>query len=262
MNVVDLFSCIGGHALGLEAAGDFRTVHFVELNEQRRGLIERMFPAVPAHDDVRTFRVTRGSAELLIGGPPCQRTSVGAAIHGKRDGFSLWPEMRRIASELAPEWIVVEQPAGNAEWEAQVRDDLGADGYHSAKSEFAASDLGAPHIRRRVFILANPSLQRLALAWSAVPREIEAIARSAAAGNHWIEGPPRTLRVADGISEWLHRNAAVEAIGDSNPPQMATVIGRAIMQVTDPGCSLGFAARKPGHNLVCNAARTEGLSND
>lgn len=230
MRVLDLFSCIGGHALGLHAAGNFTTVAFCERHEQRRRFLESRFPGVPVHEDVRTFHADRGSAQLLIGGPPCQRTSVGAAIHGKRDGSSLWPEMRRIALELAPEWIVVEQPPGNESWEAEVRDDLGADGYHSAKAEFSARDLGAPHIRRRVFILAHTCFARLALAWQEIPRAIEEISRSAAAGNHWLEGPPRALRVADGPSEWLDRNAAVEAIGDSNPPQMATVIGRAIMR--------------------------------
>ena len=227
MNVLDLFSCIGGHALGLRTVG-MCTVQFVELDVQRRGLIEQRFPGVPVHDDVRTFIGVRGSADVVVGGPPCQQTSVGAAIHGKRTGESLWPEMRRIAREVAPEWIVVEQPTGHAAWEAQVRDDLGADGYHSARVEFGACDCGAPHIRRRVFILANPCLSRLALAWQAIPREITEAARSAAAGNHWIEGPPRTLRVANGVSEWLDRNAAVDAIGDSNPPIMLTVIGRAI----------------------------------
>jgi hypothetical protein len=227
MNVLDLFSCIGGHALGLGAIG-MRTVQFVEINEQRRGLIEQQFPGVPVHDDVRTFNGARGSADIVLGGPPCQRTSVGAAIHGKRDGASLWPEMRRIYREVAPQWVVVEQPPGNEEWEAQVRDDLDADGYHSARVEFGACDCGAPHIRRRVFILANPCFARLALAWQAVPREVAEAARSAAAGNHWIAGPPRALRVANGVSEWLDRNAAVEAIGDSNPPIMLTVIGRAI----------------------------------
>jgi site-specific DNA-cytosine methylase len=139
--------------------------------------------------------------------------------------------MRRIAREVAPQWIVVEQPPGNEEWEAQVRDDLGADGFHTARAEFAACDLGAPHIRRRVFILAHTCFARLALAWSAIPHEIAEAAGSAIAGNHWIAGPPRALRVANGPSEWLDRNAAVEAIGDSNPPQMLTVIGRAIMSI-------------------------------
>ena len=232
MNVCDLFSCIGSHALGLGALG-MRTVQFVEVNPQRRVFLANRFPGVPIHDDIRTFRGERGSADLLVGGPPCQRTSVAAAIHGKRDGHSLWPEMRRIAREVAPQWIVVEQPPGHEEWEAQVRDDLGTDGFHSARAEFAACDLGAPHIRRRVFILAHPCFARLALAWQAIPREIAEVARSAAAGNHWIAGPPRSLRVADGPSEWLDRNAAVEAIGDSNPPQMLTVIGRAIHTVSE-----------------------------
>ncbi len=229
MNVLCLFSDLGSHALGLSLVG-MRTVQFVEINDQRRAHLEHRFPGIPLHGDVRTFHAARGSAELLIGGPPCQRTSVAAAITGNRTGESLWPEMRRIASELAPQWIVVEQPPGNEEWEAQVRDDLGADGFHSSRVEFAACDLGAPHIRRRVFILAHACFSRLALAWQEVPRAVAEISRSAAAGNHWIAGPPRALRVADGPSEWLDRNAAVEAIGDSNPPQMVTAIGRAIMR--------------------------------
>jgi hypothetical protein len=79
-----------------------------------------------------------------------------------------------------------------------------------------------------VFILANPCLSRLSVAWSAVPSEIARFARSASPGNPWGEAPPRGLRVANGVSGWLDRNAAIEAVGDANPPAMATVIGRAI----------------------------------
>jgi DNA (cytosine-5)-methyltransferase 1 len=230
VRVLDLFSCIGGHALGLEAAGPFRTVRFCEFNPQRRAYVRAMHPGVPVHDDVRTLQGRRGEADLIFGGPPCQRTSKAAAIHGYRSGQSLWPDMLRIGLDVGVEWFVVEQPPGNQAWEAAVSHDLAAAGYHTARAEFAACDLGAPHIRRRVFILANPCLERLALAWSAIPSEIERFKGSAAAGNHWLEGPPRTLRVANGISHWGDRNAAVEAIGDSNPPGMATVIGRAVMR--------------------------------
>lgn len=228
MRVLDLFSCIGGHALGLYAAG-FRTVAFCEIHPSRRELLKQRFPGVPVHCDVRTLTAAPGSAEVVIGGPPCQRTSVAAAIHGYRTGESLWPEMRRIGLDMGAEWFVVEQPPGNEAWEAQVGEDLARAGYHSARVEFSASDLGAPHIRRRVFILANPCIERLALAWQAIPREIERFKGAASAGNHWLQGPPGDIRVADGPSEWLDRNAAVEAIGDSNPPGMATVIGRAIL---------------------------------
>lgn len=241
-------SNIGSHALGLAAAG-IRTIGFCEINPQRRALLELKFPGVPIHDDITTLRPARGSATLLIGGPPCQKTSVGAAIHGKRSNASLWPAMLRVAVELAPQWVVVEQPPGNAPWEAKVRNGLGRAGFHSARLEFSAAALGAAHIRRRVFILAHPGLERLAVAWAAVPREVDRFARSAAAGNHWFKGPPRAVRVAHGVSRWLDRNAAVEAIGDSNPPGMATVIGRAIMQAADPGCSLEFQYPIPGCSL-------------
>jgi len=229
MNVIDLFSCLGSHALGLAIAGDYRTVAFCERQEQRRRFLELHYTGIPVHDDVRTFRGHRGQAELVIGGPPCQRTSVASAISGNRTGESLWPDMLRICIDVGCEWVVVEQPPGNAAWEAQVAGDLAESGFHVARAEFAACDLGAPHIRRRVFILAHPCLSRLALAWQAIPSEIEGFARATIAGNHWLEGPPRTLRVVDRPPHRLDRTASIEAIGDSNPPGMATVIGRAIM---------------------------------
>jgi len=229
MRAIDLFSCLGGHALGLQASG-IEVVGLCEINAERRRFLQQRFPNIRCHDDVRTVNAVRGSADILTGGPPCQKTSVGAAIHGKRTGQSLWPEMFRFARELAPAWIVVEQPPGNKAWETKVRDDLGRLGLYTARVKFGANDCGAPHIRRRVFILAHFSFERLALAWSAIPRQIEWLKGSAAAGNCWIAGPPRTLRVADGPSEWLDRNAAIEAIGDSNPPQMMTVLGRAILE--------------------------------
>lgn len=227
MNVLDLFSNIGGHALGLGAAGGFRVVQFVEIEPRRQRLLTHHFPGVPIHGDVRTFRAP--PADLVIGGPPCQQTSVASAIHGKRTGASLWPEMLRIGIDAGAKWFVVEQPPGNSAWEAEVTGGLARAGFHSARTEFAACDLGAPHIRRRVFILGHACLSRLSIAWQAVPQEIDGIARATSAGNPWHAGPPGTLRVAHGPSGWLDRNAAVEAIGDSNPPAMATVIGRAIM---------------------------------
>ena len=227
MRVLDLFSNIGGHCLGLQAAGEFRTIQFVEIEPRRQRLLAHHFPGIPIHGDVRTFGGVK--ADIVIGGPPCQRTSVAAAMSGTRTGESLWPEMLRVGIDAGAEWFVVEQPPGNKEWEAEVTRSLAEAGFHSAGVEFAACDLGAPHIRRRVFILANASLTRLSLAWQAVPQEIDRIARAAASGNPWHAGPPGNLRVANGPSGWLDRNASVEAIGDANPPAMATVIGRAIM---------------------------------
>lgn len=235
MRVLDLFSCIGLHADGLHAAGPFVTTAFIERSEWRRAEIARRYPGVPVYDDVRTYHGQRGEADIIVGGPPCQATSVAAAIHGKRTGGSLWPDMLRIADEVRPEWVVVEQPPGNASWEAQVADDLCGIGYHTARAEFEARDVGAPYLRRRVFILASPGLPRLEVAWAAIPSEIEWVARAANARAAWNPDQLGTLCV-DALSAGemepgasRERRERIEALGDSNPPQMMTAIGRAIL---------------------------------
>jgi DNA (cytosine-5)-methyltransferase 1 len=234
VRAIDLFSCIGGHALGLQAAG-VEVVGLCELHPQRRAFLQSQFPNIRVHDDIHTLDAVRGGAELLTGGPPCQRTSVGAAIHGYRSGASLWGQMLRFGRMLDPAWWVVEQPPGDEGWETAVCTDLGEAGYAALVRKLSAVDLGAPYPRRRVFILACRSRARLEIAWEAVPWEAACFAGSAAAGNHWFAGPPAGLRVADGFPSGLDRNAAVEAIGDSNPPGMMTVIARAILRAEQSG---------------------------
>lgn len=234
MKSLDLFSCIGCHAIGFARAG-IETVGFCEINPWRRARLFEQFPSDWVHDDVRTLQYF-GPATILIGGPPCQATSVASAIHGKRTGRSLWPDMLRIGLVMAAEWIVVEQPPGNAAWESKVADDLCRSGYHVARFEFGAHDVGAPYIRRRVFLVACPNQPRLALAREALPSAIDCVARAADARGDWDPDQLASLPV-DARSAGEHdagprsaeRRQMIEALGDSNPPHMAEVIGRAIV---------------------------------
>lgn len=229
MRTLDLFSCIGGHTLGLHAAGDFQTVQFVERDEYRRRVLTHHFPGVPVDDDVCTYQAHRGSADLIVGGPPCQQTSNAASIHGKRTGVSLWGEMRRIISEVGTAaWVVVEQPTASEAWQTEVERGLASLGYRTARIVLSAGDFGAPHQRRRVFTLANASVSRLQVAGQARARTIERLARGTFAGNPWGAGPPRSLPVDAGLSRGLARRRRIEAIGDSNPPIMMTAIGMMI----------------------------------
>ena len=166
MNSLDLFSCVGCHALGFQRAG-IETTAFCEINPWRRAVLAAQFPGIEIYDDIHSCPPVR--ADIVIGGPPCQATSVAAASHGTRTGATLWPEMFRVGLDSGAEWFVVEQPPGNATWEAQVYDDLSRAGFHVARFEFGACDLGAPFLRRRVFVVACPLLSRLALARSAPP---------------------------------------------------------------------------------------------
>jgi site-specific DNA-cytosine methylase len=230
---LDLFSCVGCHALGFQRAG-IETTALCEVSPFRRFILRRHFPEVPIYDDVRTIPTVR--ADIVIGGPPCQATSVAAAASGKRTGDTLWPEMLRVGLDAGTEWFVVEQPPGNKEWEAKVYGDLSKSGFHVGRFEFGACDIGAPFLRRRVFMVASTMLKRLALARSALPRAIAEGRRSADARGDWDPDKLGALRVDArsagemdrGIASRIRRER-VEALGDSNPPHMAEVIGRAIL---------------------------------
>jgi DNA (cytosine-5)-methyltransferase 1 len=238
MKSLDLFSCIGCHAIGFKRAG-IETVAFCEKNEWRRNRIRERFSGAEVYDDIQKFHwafVPYPSVDIVIGGPPCQATSVAAAIHGKRTGRTLWLEMLRVGLEAGAEWFIVEQPPGNAEWEAKVIEDLSGTGRHVARFEFGACDVGAPYLRRRVFLVACTSLQRLAIAGEALPSAIESVKRAANARGDWEPGKLAFVPVDDrasgeresaGLKHW--RKQWIEAVGDSNPPHMAEAIGRAIM---------------------------------
>lgn len=232
---VDLFSCVGCHAFGMKRAG-IETISLCENKEWRRNHLRRNFPHIPIYDDVRTFRPFRDRSRdtILIGGPPCQKTSVASAIHGYRSGESLWPEMHRVGLDMEAEWFVVEQPTGNATWEAEVSSDLSRSGYHVARFEFGANDIGAPYLRRRVFLVACPSLQRLEVAWRSFPSALESVKRAAVARGDWNPDSIPSFGMDTWRSEGVDdRRERIEALGDSNPPHMAEVIGRAITWI---GC--------------------------
>lgn len=234
MQSLDLFSCVGCHARGFERAG-FETVALCEINPWRRARLREQWPDTPIYDDARQPIPIK--ADIVVGGPPCQRTAVSAAIHGYRTGETLWPAMLARGLDAGAKWLVVEQPPGNPEWERGVCADMAAAGYHVARAEFAACDLGAPYQRRRVYLVGSASLARLALAWGAIGECIERTKRAAAGRNAWCSGQLATLPVVardagemDRGDSARERKQWIEALGDSNPPEMAEVIARAIAE--------------------------------
>ncbi len=229
MRALDLFSCVGCHALGFARAG-ITTAMFCESKSWRRERLEHQFPGIPIHDDIRTLR-DFPAVDIVIGGPPCQRTSVASAINGNRTGESLWPYMLHAGLCAGAEWFVVEQPPGNAAWEAEVALSLFNAGRHVGKFEFGACDVGAPYLRRRVFLVACTSLPRLEIARAALPRAIDETKGAANARGDWNPDAIPAFGMDTWRSEGVHeRRERIEALGDSNPPHMAEVIGRIIQK--------------------------------
>lgn len=113
MQVISLFSGVGGFDLGFERAG-MRIAAQVEFDERAAAVLARHYPETLRFKDVRDVgRSTLPSAELICGGFPCQDVSVAGkrkGLDGERSG--LWFEFHRIINELAPRWCVIENVPG------------------------------------------------------------------------------------------------------------------------------------------------------
>jgi len=166
---ISLFSGGGGLDLALRIAlPQARCVCYVEDEITVASILaariaEGSLDDAPIWSDVRRFdgRPWRGKVDGIIGGFPCQDLSVAgkrAGIQGKRSG--LWAEFARITREVRPGWVFIENVPGLLANKAmrRVLGDLSALGFDAEWMCVRASDVGAPHKRERVFILAySPS---------------------------------------------------------------------------------------------------------
>lgn len=151
-----LFSGIGGLELGLEWAGLGPVAWQVEQKEWCRNVLARHWPDAIRFDDVRAVGAHNlPHVDVLCGGFPCQDLSYagkGAGLAGARSG--LWFEYARIARELRPSLVIVENVAAlRARGLGVVLGDLAALGYDAIWTSVRAADVGAPHRRERLFIV-------------------------------------------------------------------------------------------------------------
>ena len=155
--VIDLFSGIGGFALGLESTGYFKTVQFVENEKWCQKILNKNFPEVPIHDDVKTFKGY--GADVVVGGFPCQPFSVAGKQKAIQDDRHLWPDMFRVIKETKPTWVIGENVRNIISISEgmvleQVYLDLESEGYEVQSFIIPASAVNAPHQRYRTWIVA------------------------------------------------------------------------------------------------------------
>jgi DNA (cytosine-5)-methyltransferase 1 len=168
MRELALFAGSGGGILGGKILG-WQTVCAVEIDPFcRRILMQRqdegILPPFPIWPDVRTFdgRPWAGLVDVISGGFPCQDISAagsGIGISGERSG--LWSEMARIIREVRPAHVLVENsPMLTSRGLDRVLGDLAELRYDARWGVFSAAGVGAPHLRKRIWIRANANGER------------------------------------------------------------------------------------------------------
>jgi DNA (cytosine-5)-methyltransferase 1 len=208
----------------------------------------------PVWDDVVTFdgRPWRGAVDVVLGGFPCQDISAagrGAGIDGEKSG--LWREMARIVGEVRPRFVFVENsPLLVHRGLAVVLGDLASLGYDAAWCVLGAHDVGAPHRRDRIWIVAADadcdskhavSVNAKMASTSKVSRVPDADSaqrqgdecavgvgqkHADASGHGWWESEPSVGRVADVVACRVDR---LRAIGNGQVPAVAALAWRTLI---------------------------------
>src|SRR2546430_14025714 len=160
LTVGSLFSGIGGLDLGLEMSGGFEIEWQIEIDPFCQEVLAKHWPYVTRHGDIRTCgKHNLSSVDVICGGFPCQPHSLAGKRQASSDERDLWGEFYRIICELRPQLVMAENVSGLLSSESgrffgRVLSDLAQIGYSTEWTSLRASDVGAPHQRERIFIVA------------------------------------------------------------------------------------------------------------
>ena len=239
MQHLDLFSGIGGFALGLQRTGKVKTIGFCDFDKKTHPVLQKNFPGVSIYDDVRTLKGEQiGTVDIVTGGFPCQDLSLagkGAGLAGERSG--LWFEMHRIIKETKPKYVIAENVSAlRSRGLDQVLRSLAEIGYDAEWHCIPASAVGAPHRRDRIWIVAHPN-DRGSPVWR--NRQLPSAEEITTIGDHirgrkkefitgqWRQGEPRPYGVANGVPNRVDR---IKQLGNALVPQIVTLIGNALVE--------------------------------
>ena len=162
--VISFCSGYGGIERGLDLIGfEHRVIAYVEIeayaianlvNKMEAGLL----PPAPIYTNLKTFpaHLFRDKVSLITGGYPCQPFSAAGERKGTDDPRHLWPYIRRHIDAIRPLQCFFENVEGHISLGlSSVVSDLEEDSYRTTWGIFSAREVGAPHQRKRVYILAD-----------------------------------------------------------------------------------------------------------
>ena len=181
MNVLSLFSGVGGFDLGLENAG-MKTIYQCEWDKHATRILERHWPTVPRWGDISTLTgkeiLSHGTPpDVVAWGSPCQDLSVAgkrAGLEGERsglfhEGIRIINELRKETNNEYPKISIWENVAGalssnrGADFGVIIDEMAKAGAMVIEWRLLDAQHFGIPQRRRRVFCIAifNPSTASL-----------------------------------------------------------------------------------------------------
>jgi len=158
MKIGSLCSGYGGLDMAVEAFYEAETAWMSDIDKSSSLVIDKRWN-LPNLGDLR--RVDWSAVEpidILTAGYPCQPFSNAGQRKGLNDPRHIWPDIKQIVSKLRPTVVILENVRGHLSLGfKEVLQDFTEIGYDAKWSIVRASDVGAPHQRSRLFIIAHPN---------------------------------------------------------------------------------------------------------
>ena len=240
MRELSLFSGVGGGLLGTLLLG-WMPVGYVEFNDYRQRVIaqrikDKILPNAPIFGDIRAF-IDQGYAasytglvDVVTAGFPCQPFSTSGKRLGKRDKRNMWPATIECINVVRPKYALLENVPGLlfSGYFGTILGDLAESGYDARWRILSSAEMGAPHRRDRVWIVAynEERLLKNKLSYT------EGIKKAPGDG-HWNEF--MRLGVAELVQSWkrdfanldvgvANRVEQLAAIGDGQDPRVVAAV--------------------------------------
>lgn len=227
LNGLSLFSGIGGLDVGLSEY--VKPIAYCEIEPFCESvLLSRMqegdLPKAPIWDDIRTLCGNQlpKVIDIIYAGFPCQDISIaglGKGLEGERSG--LFFEIMRLAKEIKPRFIFLENvPAITTRGGLQVVREITNLGYDCRWCIISAKSVGAMHLRKRWFLLANSKSKKC----TGLPvrkkkrQSTTRICCKYKTVNEWKKAVSEMDKLADGVPNQLDR---IKALGNAVVPIQA-----------------------------------------
>lgn len=262
LNILDLFSGIGGFSLGLHNADPaFKTLAFCEIDPYSTKILNKNFKGIPVFNDVTTldksFLESKNikNIDIITGGFPCQDLSYAGkkkGLEGKKS--SLFYEIIRLANEIKPKFIIYENVPALIEKKDILNEFIEQNqkiGYDLQWHILRATAIGYPHRRKRAFVIAwdketftnshlfgeiyYKSIKYQYNIKNKVSNRKEKTKNFIPLLDSYNRFPPsyllhtnhRDIRGDNGLSEALDQ---IGALGNSLIPEIIEILGRALIQ--------------------------------
>jgi len=158
MKVGSLCTGYGGLDLAVEEHFGAETIWCAEYDQHASKIIEKRFN-IPNYGDITQIDWTSvPPVDIITAGYPCQPFTTAGKRQGENDPRHIWPEILEAIRNLRPQYAIFENVRGHLTLGFDyVLRDLASVGYDAKWSIVRASEVGAPHQRARLFIVANPN---------------------------------------------------------------------------------------------------------